>query len=305
MVTHVVSTNCRRSSRSHPKHLFFAFATTENVLRLFVVPHALLPVSLRWPRTMRSLLEGICAQESVTVDDAVYPLVIRAGGGSPRYSSRYSISCCRVQRAAHQLPAGAGAARCDRRGVDRRRIDALAAGDAAALFGVVEAIDAGHDPRRFATDLLERFRDLIVLQSVPDVVRAGWSMGGKMCSSECASSGARSGRRTRYAEAARPRARRDAGRHGTPVVVEAACAPAAPRSASDTEWARSCSVSSASKPASTCRFRRAARRRRRVDRPEAVPPQEQASPPRRIVRRRAGAAPGLPPRPEPEPEPPV
>ena len=29
-------------------------------------------------------------------------------------------------------------------------------------------IDAGHDPRRFAVDLLERLRDLIVLQAVPD-----------------------------------------------------------------------------------------------------------------------------------------
>src|SRR4029079_18069693 len=53
-------------------------------------------------------------------------------------------------------------------------IDALAAGDAAALFGAVEGvIDAGHDPRRFATDLLERFRDLIVLQAVPDAAARG------------------------------------------------------------------------------------------------------------------------------------
>ena len=34
-------------------------------------------------------------------------------------------------------------------------------------------IDAGHDPRRFATDLLERFRDLIVLQAVPDAAARG------------------------------------------------------------------------------------------------------------------------------------
>jgi DNA polymerase-3 subunit gamma/tau len=53
-------------------------------------------------------------------------------------------------------------------------IDALAAGDAAALFGAVESVvDAGHDPRRFATDLLERFRDLIVLQAVPDAAARG------------------------------------------------------------------------------------------------------------------------------------
>jgi len=53
-------------------------------------------------------------------------------------------------------------------------IDALAAGDGAALFGAVESVmDAGHDPRRFATDLLERFRDLIVLQVVPDAAVRG------------------------------------------------------------------------------------------------------------------------------------
>jgi DNA polymerase III subunit gamma/tau len=34
-------------------------------------------------------------------------------------------------------------------------------------------IDAGHDPRRFAMDLLERFRDLIVLQAVPDAASRG------------------------------------------------------------------------------------------------------------------------------------
>jgi DNA polymerase-3 subunit gamma/tau len=53
-------------------------------------------------------------------------------------------------------------------------VDALAASDAAALFSAVESvIDAGHDPRRFATDLLERFRDLIVLQAVPDAATRG------------------------------------------------------------------------------------------------------------------------------------
>ena len=53
-------------------------------------------------------------------------------------------------------------------------VDALGAGDAAALFGAVESvIDAGHDPRRFGIDLLERFRDLIVLQAVPDAVSRG------------------------------------------------------------------------------------------------------------------------------------
>ena len=41
-------------------------------------------------------------------------------------------------------------------------VDAFAAGDGAAVFNVVDrVVEAGHDPRRFAEDLLERLRDLI------------------------------------------------------------------------------------------------------------------------------------------------
>src|SRR6185503_9570656 len=52
--------------------------------------------------------------------------------------------------------------------------DALAAGDGAAAFATVDRVaEAGHDPRRFASDLLERLRDLIVLQQVPDAAASG------------------------------------------------------------------------------------------------------------------------------------
>ena len=37
------------------------------------------------------------------------------------------------------------------------------------MFGTVEKLaEAGHDPRRFATDLLDRLRDLVLLRAVPD-----------------------------------------------------------------------------------------------------------------------------------------
>jgi DNA polymerase III subunit gamma/tau len=69
-----------------PEHLIFVFATTEpeKVLPTIRSRTHHYPFRLLAPRTMRSLLERICASEDVTVDDAVYPLVIRAGGGSPR-----------------------------------------------------------------------------------------------------------------------------------------------------------------------------------------------------------------------------
>src|SRR6202021_3189802 len=69
-----------------PEHLIFVFATTEpeKVLTTIRSRTHHYPFRLLAPKTMRGLVERICAQEGVVVDDAVFPLVIRAGGGSPR-----------------------------------------------------------------------------------------------------------------------------------------------------------------------------------------------------------------------------
>jgi DNA polymerase-3 subunit gamma/tau len=164
-----------------PEHLIFIFATTEpeKVLptirsRTHHYPFRLLP-----PRTMRALIGRICEQEGVVVDDAVYPLVIRAGGGSPRDTLSVldqlvagSEDGPNGPRVTYQRALGLLGA-TDLALIDDA-VDALAASDAAAMFGAVESvIDAGHDPRRFAVDLLERFRDLIVLQAVPDAAAKG------------------------------------------------------------------------------------------------------------------------------------
>lgn len=165
-----------------PDHLIFVFATTEpeKVLPTIRSRTHHYPFRLLAPRTMRELIGRICEQERVAVDDAVYPLVIRAGGGSPRDTlsvldqllagsekDENGIDHVHYQRALGLLGA------TDVALIDEA-VDALAAGDAASLFGAVEAVvDAGHDPRRFAIDLLERFRDLIVLQAVPDAVAKG------------------------------------------------------------------------------------------------------------------------------------
>ena len=165
-----------------PEHLIFVFATTEpeKVLPTIRSRTHHYPFRLLAPRTMRTLIGTVCTSENVEVDDAVYPLVIRAGGGSPRdtlsvldqllagsETSASGSSHVSYQRALAMLGATDVALIDD-------AVEALAAGDAAALFGAVESvIDAGHDPRRFATDLLERFRDLIVLQAVPDAAARG------------------------------------------------------------------------------------------------------------------------------------
>ncbi len=160
-----------------PEYVKFVFATTEpeKVLgtirsRTHHYPFRLIP-----PNALRPYLEYLCEQEAVTVEPAVFPLVVRAGGGSVRDS----LSML------DQLIAGAGAD-----GVSYARavallgvtdvalidemIDALAAGDGAAAFGTIDRVaDAGHDPRRFTGDLLERLRDLIVLQKVTDAAASG------------------------------------------------------------------------------------------------------------------------------------
>src|SRR4051794_18942506 len=160
-----------------PEHLVFIFATTEpdKVLptirsRTHHYPFRLIP-----PSAMRELLERNVADEGATVAPAVFPLVIRAGGGSARDT----------QSLLDQLLAGAGP-----EGVTYERavallgvtdvaliddvVDALAAGDRAAVFeGVDRLVEAGLDPRRFAADLLQRPRDLTLLQAIPDAAQRG------------------------------------------------------------------------------------------------------------------------------------
>ena len=160
-----------------PGFLVFVFATTEpdKVLttirsRTHHYPFRLIP-----PGVMRAHLEAICVAEQITVEPAVLPLVVRAGGGS----ARDSLSIL------DQLLAGAGpegvtyARAVALLGVTDRSllddmVDALAAGDAAGVYGTVDrVVEAGHDPRRFAVDLLDRFRDLILIDAVPDAATRG------------------------------------------------------------------------------------------------------------------------------------
>lgn len=150
-----------------PAHVKFVFATTEpeKVIgtirsRTHHYPFRLVP-----PERLQSYLEELCTAEGVRVATGVLPLVVRAGGGSVRDS----LSVL------DQLIAGAqdGEVSYERAvallGYTHATllddvVDSLAARDGASLFRVVDrVIDSGHDPRRFAEDLLERIRDLVVI----------------------------------------------------------------------------------------------------------------------------------------------
>jgi len=160
-----------------PEFLIFIFATTEpdKVLQTIRSRTHHYPFRLIPPSALRAHLERICAAEQAAVEPAVFPLVVRAGAGS----ARDSLSVL------DQLLAGAGpdgvsyASAVGLLGVTDATLldditDSLAVGDAAAVYSTIDrVVEAGHDPRRFAADLLERFRDLMVLDAVPDAVERG------------------------------------------------------------------------------------------------------------------------------------
>ncbi|MEW1975712.1 DNA polymerase III subunit gamma and tau [Microbacterium profundi] len=153
-----------------PAHVKFIFATTEpdKVLgtirsRTHHYPFRLVP-----PAAMLEYVEKLSAEEGVKVDKGVLPLVVRAGGGSPRDtlslldqliagSDGDSVA---YERAVSLLGYTHGA-------LLDEIVDALAAGDAAAAFPAIDrVVQTGQDPRRFVDDLLERLRDLIVIAAV-------------------------------------------------------------------------------------------------------------------------------------------
>ena len=155
-----------------PEHVKFIFATTEpeKVIgtirsRTHHYPFRLVP-----PAELVTYIEGLCAQEGVSVESGVIPLVVRAGGGSVRDS--LSIL--------DQLIAGSA----DKQVSYDRAVSllgythgellaevmtALTNADGAATFHALDKVlQTGQDPRRFTEDLLEYVRDLIVVNHAGD-----------------------------------------------------------------------------------------------------------------------------------------
>ncbi|MFZ9781327.1 MAG: DNA polymerase III subunit gamma and tau [Candidatus Nanopelagicaceae bacterium] len=155
-----------------PPHVLFIFATTEPEKLIATIrsrthhyPFRLVP-----PGILGEHLEKLCQAEGVKVEKGVIPLVVRASGGSVR--DALSVL--------GQLLAGAG-----KDGVTYEiavqllgytdgallddAIDAIGARDTATLFKTIDLlVESGHDPRRFAFDLLERLRDLVIVDALSD-----------------------------------------------------------------------------------------------------------------------------------------
>ena len=111
----------------------------------------------------------------MAVEPAALPLVVRAGGGSARDSLSVLdqlIGGAGPAGVTHELAAGLLGYTPD--SLLDEVVDAFAAGDGAAVFGVVDkVIESGQDPRRFTEDLLRRLRDLVIVAAVPGATASG------------------------------------------------------------------------------------------------------------------------------------
>ncbi|WP_448003649.1 DNA polymerase III subunit gamma and tau [Agromyces bauzanensis] len=160
-----------------PEHVKFIFATTEpdKVLgtirsRTHHYPFRLVP-----PGPMLEYVQKLCTEEGVEVAPGVLPLVVRAGGGSPRDTlslldqliAGSEGSTIDYERAVALLGYTHGA-------LLDEVVDAIGAKDAAEAFAAADrVVQTGQDPRRFVEDLLERLRDLIVVAaSSPEAAAA-------------------------------------------------------------------------------------------------------------------------------------
>ncbi len=160
-----------------PEHVKFIFATTEpdKVLgtirsRTHHYPFRLVP-----PGPMLEYVQQLCTEEGVEVAPGVLPLVVRAGGGSPRDTlslldqliAGSEGTTIDYERAVALLGYTHGA-------LLDEVVDAIGAKDAAGAFAAADrVVQTGQDPRRFVEDLLERLRDLIVVAaSSPEAAKA-------------------------------------------------------------------------------------------------------------------------------------
>ncbi len=160
-----------------PPHLRFIFATTEpdKVIptirsRTHHYPFRLIP-----PRSLSAYLSELCEKEGVAIEPAALPLLVRAGAGSARDTLSVLdqlLGGAGTDGVTHALASGLLGYTPDT--LLDEVVDAFAAGDGAAVFGVVDkVIETGQDPRRFTEDLLRRLRDLVIVAAVPDAPATG------------------------------------------------------------------------------------------------------------------------------------
>ncbi|HWG94024.1 MAG TPA: DNA polymerase III subunit gamma and tau, partial [Mycobacteriales bacterium] len=160
-----------------PDFVVFVFATTEpdKVLGTIRSRTHHYPFRLMPRKELTALLTRVVEAEGVEVDSGAMSLVVRAAAGSARDGLSILdqvIASAGPEGVTREAAAGLLGVTPDTLLDDV--VDAFAARDAAAVFAAVDQVmERGNDPQVFARDVLERLRDLVVLEAVPDAGERG------------------------------------------------------------------------------------------------------------------------------------
>lgn len=174
MLTSAAANTLLKTLEEPPDHVVFALATTE--------PEKLLPtirsrtqhfaLTLLDLDLLTGLLGSLLDREGIEYEPEALAAIARAGGGSARDAE--SLLDQALAHSSDGLTADEVAAVLGGSPFDGRIaiLDAIAAEDVAgALAGLATLLEAGHDPRRVAEDLLRSLRDAFLLVAARGRVR--------------------------------------------------------------------------------------------------------------------------------------
>ena len=157
-----------------PEHVVFVLATTnpEKVLPTIRSRTQHLEFTLFSADELETLLADVLVQEGIDADPEALAVIARAAGGSAR--DALSLLDQALAHDTGRLDAGAVSDLFGGTPFDLRAavLDAVAAQDpAGVLIAVGALLDAGHDPRRIAEDVLRSVRDAFLLNASGGQVR--------------------------------------------------------------------------------------------------------------------------------------
>ncbi|MBP3222740.1 MAG: DNA polymerase III subunit gamma/tau [Actinomycetaceae bacterium] len=155
-----------------PEYIKFIFATTEpdKVITTIRSRTHHYPFRLVAPDVLENYIAELCKEENIDVDDGVLPIVVRSGGGSVRDTLSVLDQLIGGSESSH-LAYGDAVRLLGL--TDSALIDTFmgsyVGSDPKAMFAVVKNVaGSGLDPRRFVEDILQRFRDMLILAFTGD-----------------------------------------------------------------------------------------------------------------------------------------
>jgi DNA polymerase-3 subunit gamma/tau len=174
MLSAAASNALLKTLEEPPEHVVFVLATTnpEKVLPTIRSRTQHLEFTLFSADELEALLADVLAQEGIEADPEALAVIARAGAGSAR--DALSLLDQALAHGTERLDAGAVADLFGGTPFDLRAgvLDAVAAQDSAGVLIAVGALlDAGHEPRRIAEDVLRSVRDAFLLNASGGQVR--------------------------------------------------------------------------------------------------------------------------------------